>query len=166
MSRDFDDVTRDLIELLRNRYVILYNHLNLLNVLQYELSPVQYFDVNSCRLVRNENMRDKSSIFPSTLSTVVPLALYRKPLLGGDVPAFGRAHRRWLLDMFNRVRFNLPPILNLSAPHFEFSGSYRSTVYNWLPLESLIAEELLSDLLLRSRVLGFFRPLMLLSLSR
>lgn len=61
VSRDFDVVTRDLIDLLRERYVILHYHLNVFDVLRFELSPLQYLDVGSSRLVRNEALRAEGS---------------------------------------------------------------------------------------------------------
>lgn len=79
LSQKYDDVTRDLIELFHDRYVVLYDHLNVFDVLRFELSPVQYFNVSLSRLVRNEALRAEGSFWLGTPSAVAPLALLWSP---------------------------------------------------------------------------------------
>lgn len=128
IAMQFDEVLRILSALLRNRFVVLYDHENVFDVLRIELHRDQYFDVGFNRLIRNEALRGGGSCWLRALSACAPLADLWNPVFNADMPEFGLGLGRGLLKLYARVKKNTPPRAPLPAPDFVTTRRYRSTV--------------------------------------
>lgn len=158
IAKPFDEMLWYLAALLRNRFVVLYDHENVFNVLRLELHRDQYFDVGFSRLIRNEALRSGGSFWLRALSVCAPLTELWDSVFNADMFEFGSALGQGLLKFYARVKRNTLPRAPLPAPDIVPTRRYRSTVSALLPLEVSVQMEMNANSLLKDLVLRLTCP--------